>query len=576
MSLTKVSYSMITGAPVNALDFGADPTAATDSTSTIQAALDSLPATGGAVFLPRGVYKVTAPIFVRDKQFLFGEQGYAASQLSAYGSSAFSMIRVVGSYGGLSNLYFTDTTATISTAIFIAPENESALTTVTNQNNNTFRNIYINYLGEGIVMRPGGVSGSGQQSGLYYNYFENINIERTKRAIWMRVGIGAGNTSSGSNRNTFVNCRIGVAPTNTGVQIDAGDTNNFINLALEGIFTGTSPNTNPTGIKIADNALPGSYCNFNIFFGVQFEVLTRWLENDNVSTQLFTGQEFDGTNYGTATPAIQVIKDYIKHTGKMIGGSLEAVNTGSVRLNLNSATKESYVVTTSGTGASYNGTGIYSNSKLSDGLQANTALSSWLLDIGGTEPGNGVGVSDTFGIMRKAAGAGSWTTLLLGDSNGAWKPGTDNTQTLGTAVNRWSVVYAGTGAINTSDSREKQQVRDLSNAEQAVAVRCKSLLRAFKFNDAVAVKNDNARIHFGVMAQDVQAAFAAEGLNADNYALFCYDEWKDKYLDLEELVVLEDGTEEMRKTGERRLVRTAGNRFGVRYEELLCFIMAAI
>ena len=137
-------------------------------------------------------------------------------------------------------------------------------------------------------------------------------------------------------------------------------------------------------------------------------------------------------------------------------------------------------------------------------------------------------------------------------------------------------LVGGTGAINTSDSREKQQVRDLSNAEQAVAVRCKSLLRAFKFNDAVAVKNDNARIHFGVMAQDVQAAFAAEGLNADNYALFCYDEWKDKYLDLEELVVLEDGTEEMRKTGERRLVRTAGNRFGVRYEELLCFIMAAI
>lgn len=42
MSLTKVSYSMTQGAPVNVLDFGADPTGTTDSTAAIQAAIDSL------------------------------------------------------------------------------------------------------------------------------------------------------------------------------------------------------------------------------------------------------------------------------------------------------------------------------------------------------------------------------------------------------------------------------------------------------------------------------------------------------------------------------------------------------
>lgn len=41
MSLTKVTYSMINGAPVNVLDFGADPTGVQDSTVAIQAALDS-------------------------------------------------------------------------------------------------------------------------------------------------------------------------------------------------------------------------------------------------------------------------------------------------------------------------------------------------------------------------------------------------------------------------------------------------------------------------------------------------------------------------------------------------------
>lgn len=52
MSLTKVSYSMIEGAPVNVLDYGADPTGTTDSTSAIQAAIN----TGLDVAFPQGTY----------------------------------------------------------------------------------------------------------------------------------------------------------------------------------------------------------------------------------------------------------------------------------------------------------------------------------------------------------------------------------------------------------------------------------------------------------------------------------------------------------------------------------------
>ena len=43
MSLTKVSYSMIEGAPVNVLDFGADPTGVVDSLPAFQAAQASFP-----------------------------------------------------------------------------------------------------------------------------------------------------------------------------------------------------------------------------------------------------------------------------------------------------------------------------------------------------------------------------------------------------------------------------------------------------------------------------------------------------------------------------------------------------
>jgi hypothetical protein len=56
MSLTKATYSMISGAPANVVDFGADPTGVSYSTTAIQAAFDS-----GAkmVVFPQGTYNTT-------------------------------------------------------------------------------------------------------------------------------------------------------------------------------------------------------------------------------------------------------------------------------------------------------------------------------------------------------------------------------------------------------------------------------------------------------------------------------------------------------------------------------------
>ncbi len=55
MALTKVTYSMIHGAPVNVLDFGADPTGAAFSSTAFQAAIDA--AAGKPVLIPQGTYK---------------------------------------------------------------------------------------------------------------------------------------------------------------------------------------------------------------------------------------------------------------------------------------------------------------------------------------------------------------------------------------------------------------------------------------------------------------------------------------------------------------------------------------
>jgi hypothetical protein len=46
-------------------------------------------------------------------------------------------------------------------------------------------------------------------------------------------------------------------------------------------------------------------------------------------------------------------------------------------------------------------------------------------------------------------------------SNAYFRPIPDNDAYLGTATHRWSVVYAGTGTINTSDERDKSNITNL-------------------------------------------------------------------------------------------------------------------
>lgn len=68
MSLTKVTYSMISGAAANVLDYGADPTNTANSTAAFQAAID----TGLTVYIPNGSYKVGA-LTILQGQSIVGE-----------------------------------------------------------------------------------------------------------------------------------------------------------------------------------------------------------------------------------------------------------------------------------------------------------------------------------------------------------------------------------------------------------------------------------------------------------------------------------------------------------------------
>jgi hypothetical protein len=71
MSLTKVTYSMIQGSPVNVLDYGADSTGVSDSTAAINLAI----ASGQSVYFPKGTYLTTGNhnITFPSNQMFFGD-----------------------------------------------------------------------------------------------------------------------------------------------------------------------------------------------------------------------------------------------------------------------------------------------------------------------------------------------------------------------------------------------------------------------------------------------------------------------------------------------------------------------
>lgn len=129
----------------------------------------------------------------------------------------------------------------------------------------------------------------------------------------------------------------------------------------------------------------------------------------------------------------------------------------------------------------------------------------------------------------------------------ATSPGSDNYYNLGQWNLRWKELYLVNTTINTSDANQKQDIESLDDAELRVAKKIKGLVKKFRFIDSVNKKGDDARIHVGVIAQDVEQAFIDEGLDPRRYSMFCEDE-------------MDDGSMLL----------------GVRYAELLAFVIAAL
>lgn len=132
----------------------------------------------------------------------------------------------------------------------------------------------------------------------------------------------------------------------------------------------------------------------------------------------------------------------------------------------------------------------------------------------------------------------------------------NSTYSVGSSASPYTNAYLANAPIIISDYRAKQDVAPIDDA--VLDAWGDVELRQFLFKDAVARKGaDVARIHAGVIAQQVISAFAAHGLDATRYGVVCHDTWEAKDAELDE------------NGNVLYPAREAGDRYSIRYSEAM-------
>ena len=187
-----------------------------------------------------------------------------------------------------------------------------------------------------------------------------------------------------------------------------------------------------------------------------------------------------------------------------------------------------------------------------------------------------IGTSDS--TIRFKYGAGD--AVVPADGSGALR---DNSMDIGASASRWDDIFATNSTIQTSDQNEKQDIASATEKELNVAKKLSALFKTFRWKDKVAEKGDKARTHTGIVAQEVQSAFKAEGLDASSYGLFTSDTWWEKEIsvdsveaDEEKGIEAKDAYTYMDTKQEKTDGYTEKTRLGVRYPELFSFIFSSI
>lgn len=244
------------------------------------------------------------------------------------------------------------------------------------------------------------------------------------------------------------------------------------------------------------------------------------------------------------------------------------------------------------TGQFWRGDGTWSNELLSNltirsalvGVAlrpATTAPPAAQRSIGGIDAFSGNGTDDALGGTINFRASRLWTATDNGSDcairlikngtttltefwrirgDGAMVPGADNAQACGDGSLRWSVVFAASGTINTSDAREKTPVRPFTPAELAAAVELGGEIGMYQWLAMIESKGAAARQHIGMTVQRAIEIMQKHGLDPFAYGFICFDRW-------DELPEIRGDDGEIVQE-----CRPAGDRYSFRMDELLAFI----
>ncbi len=177
-------------------------------------------------------------------------------------------------------------------------------------------------------------------------------------------------------------------------------------------------------------------------------------------------------------------------------------------------------------------------------------------------------ISSTSGHLNLNAPTDSNIYFRIGNSSGtfidktALKPSKDNEMNLGTPSLRFKQIYSVTGLINTSDRNAKKDIKPIS--DKVLDAWSEVGYSQYRFIDKVEPKNMQARIHFGIIAQEIKVAFERHGLNAFDYGILYYDEWNDIYEE-----ITEEKTPLTLPIKKKEKVRSSGKLYSIRPDECL-------
>lgn len=274
---------------VSVKDFGAKGDGITDDTAAFSAAIDYLKIRGGGtLYIPHGRYLLIgspgADGIINGVVLPFtagSDTGATATSINLIGedrdttllagSNNMIVVRCSTSYSDIGCFQILANGKTGVQGIALIPENISSPSTTSQQSFNSVRDFYISACAEGVVLQCGG------NGGAYYNHIGPGHIHGSglngTRGVYLKTG--AAGAVSPPNRNHFVSVRVG--STNTGFEIEAGDTNKFTGCSVEGITAGSNPSATPTGLIVrnTDNNTPVYSNQGNMFFGFVAEACTQ-------------------------------------------------------------------------------------------------------------------------------------------------------------------------------------------------------------------------------------------------------------------------------------------------------------